>query len=98
MPRPGVATPWPAQSAAAGAGQGSRQQDHLLAALEPELRPVDGVTAEEAAVLGEAQDNALLLRHCGPHSPFPPPLRKLLRAKARARLGRARTLPATASP
>lgn len=68
-----------------------RQQDHLLAALEPDLRPAASVSAEEAAVLGEAQDDALLLRHCGSHSPFPPPLRSLLRAEARARLGRVRT-------
>ena len=68
-----------------------RQQDHLLAALEPDLRPLANVTADEATLLGEAQDDALLLRHCGSHSPFPPPLRKLLRAEARARLGRART-------
>lgn len=68
-----------------------RQQDHLLGALEPDLRPAGNVTAEEAAVLGEAQDDALLLRHCGSHSPFPPPMRKLLRAEARARLGRVRT-------
>lgn len=68
-----------------------RQQDHLLGALAPELCPVASVTADEATVLGEAQDDALLLRHCGSHSPFPPPLRKLLRAEARARLGRART-------
>ena len=73
-----------------------RQQDHLLAALEPDLRPVGSVTADEATVLGEAQDDALLLRHCGSHSPFPPPLRKLLRAEACARLGRVRA-PATAS-
>jgi hypothetical protein len=68
-----------------------RQQDHLLAALQPELRPAENVSAEEATVLGEAQDDALLLRHCGSHSPFPPPLRKLLRAEARARLARVRT-------
>ncbi len=74
-----------------------RQQDHLLAALQPDLRPGDNVTADEAAVLGEAQDDALLLRHCGSHSPFPPPLRKLLRAEARARLGRVRTPPAPAA-
>lgn len=74
-----------------------RQQDHLLAALEPGLRPVGNVTAEEAAVLGEAQDDALLLRHCGSHSPFPPPLRRLLRAEARVRLGRVRT-PAPSIP
>lgn len=68
-----------------------RQQDHLLAAVEPGRQPIGSVTAEEAAVLGEAQDDALLLRHCGSRSPFPPPLRKLLRAEARARLGRVRT-------
>ncbi|MBP6627205.1 MAG: CHAD domain-containing protein [Arenimonas sp.] len=71
-----------------------RQQDHLLAALEPSLRPAASVTAEEAAAFGEAQDDALLLRHCSSHSPFPPALRKLLRAEARARLARARS-PAT---
>ena len=75
-----------------------RQQDHLLAAVEPDLRPVGNVTAEEAAVLGEAQDDALLLRHCGSHSPFPPPLRRLLRAEARARLGRVRTPAPAATP
>lgn len=67
-----------------------RQQDHLLAALEPSLRPDTDVSAEEATVLGEAQDDALLLRHCGSHSPFPPALRALLRAEARSRLGRVR--------
>lgn len=75
-----------------------RQQDHLLSAVEPDLRPVGSVTAEEAAVLGEAQDDALLLRHCGSHSPFPPPLRRLLRAEARARLGRVRTPAPAATP
>jgi hypothetical protein len=73
-----------------------RQQDHLLATLEPDLRPLGNVTADEATVLGEAQDDALLLRHCGSHSPFPPPLRRLLRAEARARLGRVRTPPPAA--
>lgn len=73
-----------------------RQQDHLLAAIEPGLRPRDTASAEEATVLGEAQDDALLLRHCGSHSPFPPPLRRLLRAQARARLGSVRT-PAVAA-
>lgn len=67
-----------------------RQQDHLLAALAPGLCPVASVSAEEAAVLGEAQDDALLLRHCRSRSPFPPPLRALLRAEVRTRLGRVR--------
>jgi hypothetical protein len=75
-----------------------RQQDHLLAALQPGLRPAENVSAEEATVLGEAQDDALLLRHCGSHSPFPPPLRKLLRAEARARLARVRKPAPPAKP
>jgi CHAD domain-containing protein len=73
-----------------------RQQDHLLAALEPTLRPAQSVSAEEAALLGEAQDDALLLRHCRSPSPFPPPLRALLRAEVRTRLGRVRRPPAAA--
>jgi len=52
------------------------------------------VTVEEATLLGEAQDDALLLRHCGARSPFPPELRKLLRKEARARLRRVRVAPA----
>jgi hypothetical protein len=74
-----------------------RQQQHLLAALEPGLRPRGNVSADEATVLGEAQDDALLLRHCGSRSPFPPPLRRLLRAEARARLARVRALAAPAN-
>lgn len=70
-----------------------RQQDHLLAQVEPGLRPNVAVTVEEATILGEAQDDALLLRHCGSRSPFPPALRKLLRKEARARLRRVRTTP-----
>lgn len=72
-----------------------RQQDHLLATLQPELRPDEKATADEATALGEAQDDALLLRHCGSRSPFPPPLRKLLQAEARARLRRGRAPVAT---
>lgn len=74
-----------------------RQQDNLLASVEPDLRPPGNATVDEATVLGEAQDDALLLRHCGPHSPFPPPLRRLLRAEARARLGRVRAPPPAAN-
>lgn len=73
-----------------------RQQDHLMATIEPGLRPVASVTAEEAAVLGEAQDDALLLRHCRSHSPFPPAMRVMLRAELRARLGCVRRPLATA--
>jgi CHAD domain-containing protein len=72
-----------------------RQQDHLLAALQPELRPDDKATADEATALGEAQDNALLLRHCRSRSPFPSTLRNLLRVEARAQLHRGRSPLAT---
>jgi CHAD domain-containing protein len=71
-----------------------RQQDHLLSQIAPGLRPNVAVTVEEATILGEAQDDALLLRHCGARSPFPPELRKLLRKEARARLRRVRSPPA----
>jgi hypothetical protein len=43
-----------------------------------------------ADILGESQDDALLLRHCGSRSPFTSDQRKPLRAIARERLQRAR--------
>ena len=67
-----------------------RQQDNVLAQEQPDLRPARPVSADEAAALGEAQDDALILRCCGRHSPFPPELRASLRRLARDRLGRAR--------
>ncbi|WP_295363056.1 CHAD domain-containing protein [Arenimonas sp.] len=73
-----------------------RQQDHLLLALAPDLRPVAGVPLDEATMLGEAQDDVLLLRHCGSRSPFPPALRRELRAVARERLRRVREAVAAA--
>lgn len=68
-----------------------RQQDTLLQALDLAVRPVGGVPLDEATALGEAQDDALLLRHCGARSPFPADLRRELRALARARMGRVRS-------
>ncbi len=69
-----------------------RQQDSLLAALRPDLRP-DGIKGHEhqAKALGESQDDALLLRHCGGRSAFPADQRKLLRDVARKRLRRTRS-------
>ena len=68
-----------------------RQQESLLQAVDLALRPADGVPAEEmATALGEAQDDVLLLRHCGPRSPFPPVLRRALRLVACERLDHAR--------
>jgi hypothetical protein len=72
-----------------------RQQDTLLAGLQPDLRPSTGGLDDHVA-LGEAQDDALLLRRCGKGSPFAPgEQRNLLRGIARARLRHARTGHAT---
>lgn len=68
-----------------------RQQDTLLAELEPDLRPEIMGLEQQAHALGEAQDDVLLLRHCGGRSPFPADQRKLLRTIARARLQRSRS-------
>lgn len=67
-----------------------RQQESLLQALDLALRPDSGVPADAATALGEAQDDVLLLRHCGPRSPFPPALRRSLRLVALERLRHAR--------
>ena len=67
-----------------------RQQDTLLQSLDLAVRPVAGVPLDEATALGEAQDDTLLLRHCGARSPFPADLRRELRVLARSRLGRVR--------
>ena len=69
-----------------------RQQETLLAPLVPALLPEAKVPVEEATALGEAQDDALLLRHCGRGSPFAPATRRLLRAAAGERLRRARAV------
>lgn len=66
-----------------------RQQDTLLAEFLPALRPATHDLHDHKA-LGEAQDDALLLRRCGKGSPFPPGQRALLRKIARERLQRAR--------
>lgn len=74
-----------------------RQQDSLLATLRPDLRPSTRHHEHQAQALGESQDDALLLRHCGGHSPFPADQRKLLREIARERLQRTRSTCGTAS-
>lgn len=68
-----------------------RQQDTLLADVAAGLRPQTPDLEARATALGEAQDDALLLRHCGRHSPFPPSARRALRRVARERLAHART-------
>lgn len=67
-----------------------RQQETLLQALELDVLPAAGVPLDQATALGEAQDDVLLLRHCGSRSPFPVDLRKELRTLARARLAHVR--------
>lgn len=67
-----------------------RQQAGLVEALPGVPSPTAEVPLALATALGEAQDDALLLRHCGPRSPFPPPLRARLRRLGRERLQRAR--------
>lgn len=66
------------------------QQDSLLQAVAPDLRPAGGVSADQATALGEAQDDALLLRHCARRSPFPAAIRLAIRKSARARLANVR--------
>jgi CHAD domain-containing protein len=70
-----------------------RQQDSLLATVRPSLRPAIQGLEERATLLGEAQDDALLIRNCRRHSPFPAAPRALLRQLARDRLTIARRLP-----
>ncbi len=67
-----------------------RQQDTVLSALRPELRPRTQGLEDQAGMLGEAQDDALLLLHCGRASPFLRAQRALLRRIARERLQQVR--------
>ena len=68
-----------------------RQQDSLLAGIDPGLRPAVVDLEQQAERLGESQDDALLLKHCGKRSPFAPNQRKILRAIANARLRQMRS-------
>lgn len=68
-----------------------RQQDSLLADLLPALRLSKKRARDLADILGESQDDALLLRHCDKRSPFPSDQRRQLRAIARERLQRTRS-------
>lgn len=70
-----------------------RQQDTMLAERRPDLRPAIQGLEERATLLGEAQDDALLIRNCAGRSPFSPDQRALLRRLARDRLKCARRLP-----
>jgi CHAD domain len=66
------------------------QQYSFLADLLPTLRMSKKQSHDLADVLGESQDDALLLRHCDRRSPFPSEQRRQLRAIARERLRRTR--------
>jgi hypothetical protein len=65
------------------------QQHTLLATIQPGLLPASMGQEARASALGELQDDILLLRRCGNHSPFPAELRPLLRGIARERLKKA---------
>ena len=66
------------------------QQHNLLRRIAPAWRIDASATTDEATRLGEAQDDALLLRNCGRRSPFAPGSRRRLRALVSERLGRVR--------
>jgi CHAD domain-containing protein len=66
------------------------QQHNLLRRIAPAWRVVAHATTGEATRLGEAQDDALLLRHCRRNSQFAPGSRARLRALVSERLGRGR--------
>ena len=66
------------------------QQHTLLATLQPGLLPASMGQEARASALGELQDDVLLLKRCGNHSPFPAELRPVLRGIARERLQKAR--------
>ncbi len=68
-----------------------RQQDTLLNELLPARHLSKKRHRDLADVLGQSQDDALLLRHCGRRSPFSADQRTPLRAIARERLRHTRS-------
>ncbi len=68
-----------------------RQQDTLLEALQPDLQAGIKTLEHQARMLGESQDDVLLLNHCGSRSPFTRDQRKLLKDIASQRLQDTRT-------
>jgi CHAD domain-containing protein len=68
-----------------------RQQDAVLNEMLPKRRLLKKRHRDLADSLGESQDDALLLRHCGRRSPFAADQRIPLRTIARERLQRARS-------
>lgn len=67
-----------------------RQQAHLLSAAGLDIGILDMRFNAQTKVLGEAQDDVLLVRFCGRHSPFPAQCRQLLRTVSQQRLYNAR--------
>jgi CHAD domain-containing protein len=63
-----------------------RQQANLLSGLGIDIVFLDSAFKAQTNALGEAQDDALLIRLCGSGSPFTPAHRRLLRKSARQRL------------
>lgn len=69
-----------------------RQQNNMLAEIQPQLANSVDAWKEQASALGESQDDALLLARCGIRSPFPAELRNQLRAVAKRRLEQTRQM------
>lgn len=67
-----------------------RQQNNILADIEPKLAYSVDAWKEQAVALGQSQDDALLLARCGKRSPFPVTLRAQLRFLAKLRLDQTR--------
>jgi hypothetical protein len=67
-----------------------RQQESIMQELAPQLMPHCLTDEAHATAMGHAQDDVLILRHCGAGSPFTPAQRQLLRQLANARLQQAR--------
>ena len=69
-----------------------RHQNSLLAEIAPRLSRSSKQFDQQAAALGDSQDDVLLLARCGGRSPFPPEIRAALRKALRQRLSRTRVM------
>ena len=67
-----------------------RQQNNVLAEIEPQLAHGVDAWKEQAIALGQSQDDALLLARCGKRSPFSVTLRAQLRVLAKRKLDQTR--------
>jgi hypothetical protein len=63
-----------------------KEQNAILAELQPGLHHLALDLGRQAHILGESQDDVLVLKYCHRSSPFNAPQRRVLRQLARARL------------